>query len=113
MAALQETLAVLLGAEGEAKRVVSEAKGEAEGLIRSSQDKFAQERDHRMAGARQQAASLLENARTAAETEASQILDLGKAERDRMTQRFGENARMVVQALAAETAERILRREDA
>ena len=113
MAALQETLAVLLGAETEAKRVVSEARTESEDLRRTAQDKFALEREHRMASARQQATSLLETARTAAETEAAQILDLGKKERERMAQRFAENARAVAQALAAETAERILRREDA
>jgi F-type H+-transporting ATPase subunit b len=48
------------------------------------------------------------NALTSAQTEAKQILDLGKEERDRVSRRFEENADTVVAAILAETVEKII-----
>ena len=41
MSTLHEVLAVLLGAESEAKRIVDDSKNEAESMLRSAQEKFA------------------------------------------------------------------------
>ena len=43
MGTLQEVLAVLLGAESEAKRIVEDSKSESDGFLRSAQEKFAME----------------------------------------------------------------------
>ncbi len=108
MSALQEVLAVLLGAESEAKRIVDEAKSESAGLLRTTQDKFTAERENRMNAAREQAKSVMENALSAAQTEAKQILDLGKEERERIGKRFDENIDAVVGSVVTETVDRIL-----
>lgn len=108
MSALQEVLAVLLGAESEAKRIVEEARSESAGLLRTTQDKFMAERENRMNAAREQAKSVMENALSAAQTEAKQILDLGKEERERTGRRFDENIDSVVGSVVTETVDRIL-----
>lgn len=110
MAALQEVLAVLLGAESEARSEIEEARNEAERSVRKAKDAFSQERERRLAGAREQAKSLLEMARTAADTESGQILKMGTQELDRMRERFDENIRDLVEALAAEVAESCCRK---
>lgn len=111
MPELQEILAVLLGAESEAKRVQEDAKMESESLVRTAQDKFMVQREHRMAAAREQALGLLQSARSAAESEAAQVTEMGKKERERTGTRFSENVRAVVTALATEVADRAIRRE--
>ena len=58
MGTLQEVLAVLLGAESEAKRIVEDSKSESDGFLRSAQEKFAMERTNQMASAREQAKGL-------------------------------------------------------
>lgn len=108
MSALQEVLAVLLGAESEAKRIVDEAKSESTGVIRTTQDRFTAERENRMSAAREQAKSIMENALSSAQTEAKQILDLGKEERERVSKRFEENVDAVVASVIAETVDKIL-----
>lgn len=108
MSTLQEVLAVLLGAESEARRVVEEAKTESASLIRSAQDKFGVEREHHVTSARDQAKSIVETALLAAQAEADQILSLGKEERKKIQQRFDENADSVVAAVLAETVDAIL-----
>lgn len=108
MSALQEVLAVLLGAESEAKRIVDEAKSEYTNLLRVTQEKFTGERENRMSAAREQAKGIMGNALSAAQTEAKQILDLGKEERDRVARRFNENLDAVVGSVVAETVDRIL-----
>ncbi|MCX7828495.1 MAG: hypothetical protein N2315_04710 [Thermanaerothrix sp.] len=108
MTSLEETMAVLLGTESEAKRLVQEAKDEAETLIRKGQEDFIRERDMRISAARQRAAAMLENARNAAQAEAEEIIRNGKARRERMQRAFEENARQVVHAIALEEAEAIL-----
>lgn len=108
MSALQEVLAVLLGAESEAKRIIEEAKIESESVIRSTKDKFAMERESRMASAREQAKGIMENALAAAQTEAKQILGLGKEERERINKRFEENVDAVVASVVNETVDKIL-----
>ena len=52
MSTLQEVLAVLLGAESEAKRIVNDSKNESDNFLRSAQEKFAGERTNQMASAR-------------------------------------------------------------
>ena len=71
MGTLQEVLAVLLGAESEAKRIVEDSKSESDGFLRSAQEKFAMERTNQMASAREQAKAVLENETTARPTSAA------------------------------------------
>ena len=108
MSALQEVLTVLLGAESEARRIVEDAKSESVGVIKTTQEIFIPDRESRMLSAREQAKSLMANALTSAQTEAKQILDLGREERDRVGRRFTENVDAVVAAVLAETVDKIL-----
>jgi F-type H+-transporting ATPase subunit b len=108
MSALQEVLAVLLGAEAEAKRVVEDAKFESSGVAKTTQDIFMPDRELRMSSAREQAKSIMANARESAETEAKVIANLAREERDRVAKRFEENIDAVVAALLAETVDKIL-----
>ena len=108
MGTLQEVLAVLLGAESEAKRIVEESKSESDGFLRSAQEKFAMERTNQMASAREQAKGIMETALNSARTEAEQIADLGKEERIRMQKRFEENVDPVIDSMISETAERFI-----
>ena len=105
MSTLHEVLAVLLGEESEAKRIVDDSKNEAESLLRTAQEKFAAERANQMASAREQAKGIMETALNSAKTEAAQIASLGKEERARMQKRFDENVEPVINAIASETAE--------
>lgn len=105
MSTLHEVLAVLLGAESEAKRIVDDSKNESESLLRSAQEKFAAERTNQMASAREQAKGIMETALNSAKTEAEQISTLGKEERGRMQKRFDENVGAVVNSMVTETAD--------
>lgn len=108
MSALQEVLAVLLGAESEAKRIVEDAKTESATVVRTTQDIFIPDRENKMSSAREQAKSVMANALAAAEAEAKQIQDQGREERVSVNQRFEENLDTVVAAVLAETVERIM-----
>ena len=108
MGTLQEVLAVLLGAESEAKRIVEDSKSESDGFLRSAQEKFAMERTNQMASAREQAKGIMETALNSARTEAEQIADLGKEERTRMQKRFEENVDPVIDSMISERAERFI-----
>ena len=108
MGTLQVELAVLLGAESEAKRIVEDSKSESDGFLRSAQEKFAMERTNQMASAREQAKGIMETALNSARTEAEQIADLGKEERIRMQKRFEENVDPVIDSMISETAERFI-----
>ena len=108
MSALQEVLAVLLGAESEAQRIVEDAKNSSTGVMKTTQDVFTPERENRMAAVREQAKSIMANALTAAQTEAGQILDLGREERERMNKRFEENVDTVIASVLAETVDKIM-----
>ena len=108
MSALQEVLTVLLGAESEARRIVSDAKSESLGVIKTTQEIFIPDRESKMLMAREQAKSLMANALASARTEACQILDLGREERERTNRHFEENADIVIAAVLAETVDKIL-----
>ncbi|MDO5562854.1 MAG: hypothetical protein Q4F74_04505 [Synergistaceae bacterium] len=108
MSTLQEVLAVLLGAESEAKRIITDSKNESDGFLQSAQGKFARDRTNQMASAREQAKGIMETALNSAKTEAQQISDLGKEERARMQRRFEENAEPVLTAMVSEIAETYL-----
>ena len=108
MSALQEVLTVLLGTESEATRIVEDAKSQSAGVMKVTQDSFGPNRKSKMAAAREQAKSIMANALSAAQTEAKQILDLGKEERERVNKRFEENIDTVVANVLAETVDRIL-----
>lgn len=108
MSTLQEVLAVLLGAESEAKRIVDDSKNDCESYLRKAQDKFAAERTNQMASAREQAKSAMETALNAAKTEAEQIIDLGKEERNRMQRRYEENVDPVIDSMVSEIAESLI-----
>ncbi|MDR3076996.1 MAG: hypothetical protein LBU26_06810 [Synergistaceae bacterium] len=108
MSALQEVLTVLLGAESEARRIVEDAKTESVGVIKTTQEIFIPDRESRMVSVREQAKSLMANALTSAQTEAKQILDLGREERERVNRRFEENVDTVVAAVLAETVDKVL-----
>ncbi len=110
MAALQEVLAVLLGAESEARSEMEESRNEAERVVRKAKDAFSQERERRLAAAREQAKSVLEVARAAADAEGGQILHLGQQELARMRERFDENVQGLVTTLVAEVAESCCRK---
>jgi F-type H+-transporting ATPase subunit b len=112
MSALQEVLTVLLGAESEAKRIVDDAKNDSVGVIKTTQEIFIPDRKSKMVLAREQAKSLMENALISAQTEAKQILDLGREERERVGKRFEENANTVVASVLAETVDKILTGRD-
>lgn len=113
MSTLHEVLAVLLGAESEAKRIVAESKNESDTLLRSAQERFAGERANRMASAREQAKSVMDTALNAAKTEAQQISDLGREERGRMQKRFEENVDPVIETMLSEIAESYLKKRGA
>ena len=100
MSTLQEVLAVLLGAESEAKRIVGDSKNKAESMLQTAQEKFASERTSRMAAG--QAKDLMEAALNSAKTESEQIVNLGKEERERMQKRFAENADTVIDSIVSE-----------
>jgi F-type H+-transporting ATPase subunit b len=108
MSALQEVLTVLLGAESEARRIVEDAKTESVGVIKTTQEIFIPDRESKMVSAREQAKSLMANALLSAQTEAKQILDLGREERERVNKRFEENVDTVVASVLAETVDKIL-----
>ena len=108
MNSLQEVLTVLLGAESEARRIVEDAKSESLGVIKTTQEIFIPDRESKMLMAREQAKSLMANALASAQTEARQILDLSREERDRTSRHFDENADIVVAALLAETVDKII-----
>lgn len=105
MSTLQEVLAVLLGAESEAKRIVNDSKNESDNFLRSAQEKFAGERTNQMASAREQAKGIMETAHNSAQTEAHQIAELGKEERGRMQRRFEENIDSVINSMVSEIAD--------
>lgn len=109
MAALQEVFAVLLGAESEARRTVEEARREAEEILRKNKEAFTTQRENRLLAAREQARSIVDSARAAAEAEVSQITEQGQQERARMEKRFQENCPAVISTLVAEVAESALR----
>ncbi len=108
MATLQESLAVLLGADNEARRMVDEARIEADGLMHSARVRFAEVRKDRMDATQEQSKSLMESVLASAKAEAEQILTSGKEERERTVRRFEENADMVIASLKADLVERIL-----
>lgn len=108
MSTLQEVLAVLLGAESEAKRIVEESKNEGESYRRAVQEKFAALRANEMESAREQAKSVMDTALGAARTEAGQIAGLGKDERERMQKRYMENVDAVVGSMVFEIAESLI-----
>lgn len=105
MSTLHEVLAVLLGAESEAKRIVDDSKNKSKTLLRTAQEEFAAERANQMASAREQAKGIMETALNSAKTEAAQIASLGKEERARMQKRFEENVDAVIDSIVSETAE--------
>lgn len=105
MTTLQEVLAVILGAEAEAKRIVADSRDEAENYLKTTQERFSLERLNQMESAREQAKTIMDTALNAAKTESVQISNLGKEERDRIKKRFEENVDSVVNLMATEIAE--------
>lgn len=105
MTTLQEVLAVLLGAESEAKRIVADSKNEAGTYMKATQEKFSLERLNQMESAREQAKTIMETSLNAAKTESVQISNMGKEERDRIQKRFEENVDSVVNLMSTEIAE--------
>lgn len=110
MSSLQEVLAVLLGAESEAKRIVGDTKSESDSLLHSAQAKFAQERVNQIASAREQAKEIMTTALNSAKTESEQIAQMGREEMERTQKRFDENVSTVIDSLVSETANNYLRK---
>lgn len=108
MSTLQEVLAVLLGAESEAKRIVEESGNDCKSYLRSVQEKFAAQRESEIESAREQAKSIIGNATNAAKAEAEQITAIGKDERERMQRHYDENIGALVDSMAAEIAENLI-----
>ncbi|MEG1642181.1 MAG: hypothetical protein RR272_03620 [Synergistaceae bacterium] len=105
MSTLQEVLAVLLGAESEAKRIVSDSRSETGSYLKTTQEKFSVERQNQMESAREQAKTIMDTSLNSAKTESEQIANLGKEERERIKKRFEENVDSVVNLMASEIAE--------
>jgi vacuolar-type H+-ATPase subunit H len=101
---LREVLSTLIATEDQAKSIVEEAKRTAAVKRQEARQRFASDREARIAEAREQARTIIENARTAGEAEATQILQLGARDRSRAEDRFRERADSVVSALALEIA---------
>ena len=112
MSALQEVLAVLLGAESEAKRIVADAKGESAQVLKTTQEIFQPDRENKMSSAREQAKSVIANAVAASQAESEQLLEQGREDRKNMKARFDENIDTVISSVLAETVERILSGRD-
>ncbi|MGI6442412.1 MAG: hypothetical protein GXZ13_03675 [Synergistaceae bacterium] len=108
MSTLNEVLAVLLGAEAEAKRIVSDSKKESESLFHSTQEKFAKERTSQMNSAREQAKGIVETAMSSANIEAKQIYEMSKEDSARIQKRFEENSDPVINFMASEIAEKYI-----
>lgn len=108
MSTLQEVLAVLLGAESEAKRIVEESGNDCKGYLRSVQEKFAIQRESEIESAREQAKSIIGNATNAAKAEAEQVTAIGKDERERMQRHYDENIGALIDSMAAEIAENLI-----
>lgn len=108
MSTLQEVLAILLGAEAEAERVVNDAENDSEALLRTTREKFAAERINQMESAREQAKGIMNSALSSVKTESVQIADLGKEERERMQQRFEENVDPIIDSMVLEIADRFI-----
>lgn len=108
MTALQEVLAVLLGAESEADHLVEEGRAEADRISRSAREEFTQEREDRLRAAREQAKAVVESARNSADVESAQILSIAQREGTALARRFEESGRSIVKALAAEIASQYL-----
>lgn len=108
MSTLREVLAVLLGAESEAKRIIEESRNDNKSYLRSVQEKFAARRAGEMEAAREQAKSIMENALTAAQTEAEQIIAIGSDERERMQRHYDDNVDAVIGSMVFEIAESLI-----
>lgn len=108
MSTLQEVLAVLLGAEWEAKMVVEESEHECQSYLRSVQDKSAAQRESEIESAREQAKSIIGNATDAAKAEAEQIMAIGRDERGRMQKNYNDNIEALIDAMTAEIAENLI-----
>ena len=110
MSTLQEVLAVLLGAESEAKRIVGDSKTESAELLRMAQEKFTKERANQIASAREQAKEIMTTAVNAAKAEADQIADLSKEEMKRIQTRFDQNVDTVVTSMVSDIAEKYVKK---
>lgn len=108
MSTLQEVLAVLLGAEWEAKMLVEESEHDCQGYLRSVQDKCAVQREHEIEAAREQAKSIIGNATNAAKAEAEQIMAIGRDERERMQKNYNDNIDALIETMTAEIAENLI-----
>ena len=101
---LQEVLSTLIAAEDQAGAMVEEARRTAASKRQEARQRFAADREARIAEAREQARTTLETARTAGEAEAAQMLQIGARERSRMEDRFRERVDAVIASLALEIA---------
>lgn len=108
MSSLQEVLAVLFGAEWEAKMAVEESEHESQNYLRSIQDKLAVQRENEIESAREQAKSIIGNATNAAKAEAEQIIAIGRDERERMHKNYNDNIDALIDAMTAEIAENLI-----
>jgi F-type H+-transporting ATPase subunit b len=110
MSSLEEVLQLLLGAESEAQRKKQEALGEAESIIASTRRDFQQEREDRLAAAREQADTIVSAAEESVKSQVRQILAEGEEEARAMTERFEARSADLIGDLVEETARRILAR---
>ena len=102
---LQETLAVLLGAEAEAKRIVHDSKVEADNYLQETQDKFAKDRTIQLGHARQRADEILQTAVNDSMTESAQIAQMGKQQQDALTENFNKSVDKLLDSMVFEIAE--------
>lgn len=108
MSSLQEVLAVLFGAEWEAKRAVEESEYECQNYLRTVREKYAAQRENEIESTREQAKSIIGNAADAAKAEAEQIVAIGRDERERMQKNYRDNIDALIDAMTAEVAENLI-----
>jgi len=103
-------LAILLGADAEAKNEREAAKKKAEEIVGEAKRKGASERETRLKAAKEQAKAIVYSARASAQAEAQQIEALGRQELERMESRFNENAPAIIQGFVAELVNKYLQK---
>ncbi len=101
---LSEVLNVLLKAEDEALEIRSAAEQEAKAIIQKAHDKFTQDQESCLNGAREEARSQVESTKQAVEMEALHISELALKAREKMREHFDRKTPELIAKLAEETA---------
>lgn len=107
MSALQDALSALIGAESEAARMIADAEEQSAGVVKIAKDSFAPNRISKMDTARERAKSIVANAASASDEEASRIAEEGRAEREAIERAYAANVDAAIAAILDETLSEI------